>query len=151
MDWAVIFQIGTRAVAYRKEIARVQELTAPLLKMAQPVVVEFKRIQPELVPLVWTLIEAFFPELRGREEAAAKVGGVQPGVEFSVTWIQTSLNKLIDARKFRHSKIDVDGNYGKETSEAVEAYQRQKGFAAGEVDGWFGIQTLTSVVNDLES
>jgi peptidoglycan hydrolase-like protein with peptidoglycan-binding domain len=60
----------------------------------------------------------------------------------SVAWLQDSLNTLIAA------DLEVDGEYGPATIEAVKEYQRS--VDGLEVDGMSGPLTMAAIVEDLE-
>jgi peptidoglycan hydrolase-like protein with peptidoglycan-binding domain len=60
--------------------------------------------------------------------------------EGSVAWLQESLNILNDAG------LEVDGDYGAATIQAVKDYQAAEGL---EVDGWAGVLTQAAIVEDL--
>jgi peptidoglycan hydrolase-like protein with peptidoglycan-binding domain len=96
----------------------------------------------ELVGLVKDAMSVFerakslFPELGtalGAKSASA--------ADYSVKWLQGSLNKLMNAG------LTVDGDYGEATREAVKKYQEAHGL---EADGWAGVQTQASIVDALK-
>lgn len=58
----------------------------------------------------------------------------------SVEWLQDSLNSLSDAN------LEVDGDYGEKTQQAVAEYQMAQGLA---VDGWAGPETINSIIEQL--
>lgn len=64
---------------------------------------------------------------------------VQAQPEYSIRWLQESLNKL-------GANIDVDGDYGDATKWAVKKFQQDNGL---EVDGWAGVETQAAIVNAL--
>jgi peptidoglycan hydrolase-like protein with peptidoglycan-binding domain len=59
----------------------------------------------------------------------------------SVEWLQDSLNTLDKAG------LEIDGDYGALTRDAVEDYQQAHGL---KVDGWAGAETLNSIISELE-
>jgi peptidoglycan hydrolase-like protein with peptidoglycan-binding domain len=87
---------------------------------------------------VWNKIKGLAPDVVDKLEAVA--GGETKGSEYSIEWLQQSLNKLIDA------KLTVDGNYGKATQDAVKKFQAANGLTA---DGWAGVQTQAKIVDAL--
>jgi peptidoglycan hydrolase-like protein with peptidoglycan-binding domain len=72
------------------------------------------------------------PDLKPAPESEYPVG--------SCEWLQESLNELIDAG------LDVDGEYGPLTKNAVADYQKQNGL---KLDGWAGPETINHIVSDL--
>jgi peptidoglycan hydrolase-like protein with peptidoglycan-binding domain len=64
-----------------------------------------------------------------------------PQAEYSVKWLQKSLNELLGA------ELDVDGDYGTKTRAAVAEFQKEQEL---KVDGWAGVQTCAAIVEQLE-
>jgi peptidoglycan hydrolase-like protein with peptidoglycan-binding domain len=62
--------------------------------------------------------------------------------DFSMRWLQESLNKLNNAG------LDVDGEYGENTRAAIMAFQRSNGL---EVDGWAGVETSAKIYEMLDA
>lgn len=60
--------------------------------------------------------------------------------QYSVEWLQESLNTLDNAG------LEVDGDYGPLTKEAVGKFQEQHGL---EPDGWCGVQTQAAIDAEL--
>jgi peptidoglycan hydrolase-like protein with peptidoglycan-binding domain len=60
----------------------------------------------------------------------------------SVEWLQESLNTLNDA------ELEIDGDYGPATKQAVADYQKLKDI---KIDGWCGPETLALIVEELEA
>ena len=100
----------------------------------------------QLVSLVKDAIDLFnraktlFPEL------ASIVQGTSPASiaaipEMNVTWLQESLNKLVDAN------LEVDGKFGPATQEAVAHFQMAHGLT---VDKWPGVLTQAAIVDALK-
>lgn len=58
----------------------------------------------------------------------------------SVEWLQESINTLTGAQ------LEVDGDYGEKTRDAVEDYQQAHSL---KVDGWCGPETTASIVEEL--
>lgn len=60
--------------------------------------------------------------------------------EYTVKWLQESLNILTDAN------LTVDGSYGEATRKAVTAFQQTNELTA---DGWAGVDTQAAIVKAL--
>jgi murein L,D-transpeptidase YcbB/YkuD len=60
---------------------------------------------------------------------------------FDVEWVQESLNTLNNAG------LDVDGEMGPKTTEAVKKYQTSRKL---EADGWLGVLTLSQLEADMK-
>ena len=84
---------------------------------------------------LWKRIQELFPELTKQQDVIAA-----PKTEMSVEWLQTSLNKLINAG------LTVDGHYGDGTRNAVKQFQQANGLTS---DGWAGILTQAAIVDAL--
>lgn len=54
--------------------------------------------------------------------------------KFEIMWLQQKLNRVIDKKLIKDSKLVVDGVYGEKTSTAYRNYARYKGWQ--EPDGW---------------
>jgi murein L,D-transpeptidase YcbB/YkuD len=88
-------------------------------------------------PEIRKLIDAIAPGMIGTPSGsspAAAGGGSADG--FSIEWLQESLNKLEAAG------LEVDGEYGPATMEAVRKFQAKHGLTA---DGWAGVQTSAAI------
>ena len=121
-----ILPLAFKVINEREKIKRALVLAAPVLDA-------YKKVAPDLNPLVAELIEEFFPHFlpdRRRGEL----------VSFDVRWLQESLNKL-------GYQLVVDGIYGSETKGVVAAFQHQNGLVA---DGWAGILTCATIVQKLQ-
>src|SRR5262245_26110563 len=70
-------------------------------------------------------------------QEAPRLGAAEEG---SMSWLQESLNKLMDA------KLVVDGAYGPLTNAAVNAFQKSRGLVA---DGWAGPETVALIIQEL--
>jgi peptidoglycan hydrolase-like protein with peptidoglycan-binding domain len=96
----------------------------------------------EILKLVQEAI-ALFNKAKELFPMLAQLGEQQPAAStptMSITWLQESLNKLIDA------KLTVDGKYGQATQDAVKKFQQANGLTP---DGWAGVQTQAAIVNAL--
>lgn len=69
--------------------------------------------------------------------------GIAPEAEADAKWVQTTINTLGYT-----PPLDVDGNYGRETSRAVEQFQCSYGL---EADGLAGPKTVTALRSALAS
>ena len=91
-------------------------------------------------------LSRIFNELRPEQ---SPVGALQPPPPVSssghpvgsMEWLQDSLNTL-----GAEPPLDVDGEYGPATNEAVCEYQKTNGL---EVDGWAGPETVSTIVEQL--
>lgn len=115
-----IIGIGLKIVANREEIAKVWD---------------------ELVPAIQT-VRRNYPKITDLIDEIAP-GITTPKAEpegFSVEWLQESLNTLTDAG------LEVDGDYGQLTKDAVTKYQQAHSL---EPDGWAGVATQASIYQEL--
>jgi murein L,D-transpeptidase YcbB/YkuD len=120
MNWV---SVAFKLFSNRDELLRLYEMLQPALK-------EIIKVAPRAVPLGKQLVGDIFPEFAMQEE-----------VVFDVKWLQNALNKLGE-------DLEVDGDYGKLTKEAVKRYQERRGL---EVDGWAGIKTTADIYGELKS
>jgi peptidoglycan hydrolase-like protein with peptidoglycan-binding domain len=60
---------------------------------------------------------------------------------YSATWLQESLNELLDAG------LEVDGDIGEMTRKAIRMFQEEEDL---EVDGWAGAGTCARILQRLE-
>jgi lysozyme family protein len=74
------------------------------------------------------------------QSAVAAAAGSPP--DFSMLWLQQSLNKLNNAG------LDVDGEYGENTRAAIMAFQSKNGLVA---DGWAGVETSAKIYSLLNA
>lgn len=120
------FAKGLVVLQHLSEINRINEL-------AEPLRVEFKRVSPELVPLVTNLLIALdvVEETKPQEYLKA----------FSSRWLQESLKTL------GFYSGDVDGDYGAHTRAAVIEYQKARGLKP---DGWAGALTIATLSLEME-
>ena len=126
-----IVQIGLRVIAYRKDIERLLGRSAKLLA-------EARVLFPEVVDLIDKIAPGALGDLTGPPTRAGTAPAEHP---YDVRWLQTSLNRLVDA------KLDVDGSYGELTKAAVTEYQRTRGL---DQDGWAGTLTLAMIEGELQ-
>jgi murein L,D-transpeptidase YcbB/YkuD len=82
----------------------------------------------DLLPLLGQVGKELFPDVEDRFAPAAAATAMFDPVR--VKWLQTALN-LIGA----DPRLDVDGEYGPLTKEAVKQFQESHGLVA---DGWGG-------------
>ena len=99
-------------------------------------------------------IVAVLPELQkifaALQPEQPPVGALQPPPPASTSeypvgsmeWLQESLNTL-----GADPQLDVDGEYGPATNDAVHEYQVAHGLKA---DGWAGSETVSSIIAELE-
>lgn len=120
------FGKGLVVLQHLGEINRINELSEPLR-------VEFKRVSPELVPLITNLLVALdvVEEAKPQEYLAT----------FNTRWLQESLKTLGFYRG------NVDGDYGEQTRSAVTAYQTARGLKP---DGWAGAITIATLAIEME-
>lgn len=117
-----IIGIGLRVVANRDKIAKAWDDLVPIIRGV-------RTQYPKIVDLI--------------DEIAPGATTPEPEHEpdgLSVEWLQESLNALADAG------LEVDGDYGELTREAVTKYQQAHSL---EVDGWAGVATQASIYQEL--
>lgn len=74
-------------------------------------------------------------------EVGSILKGSTSATAHDVKWLQTSLNKLVNAG------LTVDGKYGEATQNAVKTFQKANGLTE---DGWAGVQTQAAMVDALQ-
>ena len=122
-----ILAIALRIAAYRDQIMQVWAVLLPLIQVAM-------KTYPELADLIKKIVpEVNLPKAEARSAAVVE----NP---FTAEWLQLALNKLDNAA------LEIDGIYGERTKAAVAAYQQAHGLP---VDGWAGINTLSSILKEL--
>lgn len=105
------------------------EKLPPLIKAAQPVIKEVQEAWPHLGPLIQAVVAELSPDL------------LKPVDEhYDVKWVQDSLNKL-------GAHIEVDGDYGPQTKEAVKHFQKAHNLTP---DGWCGTETSAAIHDALK-
>lgn len=115
--------IGLRLISNRGEIERLIPKILEIensIKQAMNTVGEVHDLAAKIAP------ELIAPRPSRMEEP-----------KYDVKWLQTSLNRLINAG------LDVDGQYGALTKAAVENFQKQNGLT---VDGWAGALTEAKIL-----
>ena len=85
----------------------------------------------DLVPLLGQIGKQMFPTIKDRFAPAAAASTMFDPIR--VKWIQTALNAIGTG-----PPLDVDGEYGPITTEAVLKFQKDKGLVT---DGWAGDET----------
>jgi peptidoglycan hydrolase-like protein with peptidoglycan-binding domain len=86
---------------------------------------------------LFTKLKAIYPDIA---KSLPQLSGGSTN-QYTVQWLQTSLNKLVDA------KLTVDGKYGAATHDAVKKFQTMSGLT---VDGWAGVETTAAIINALK-
>ena len=161
-----IFEVGLKAYNHMNDMQRVAQLIRPTLdaynaapdllptiqkaiKLAKPIIDEYAKVEPELVPLVEMIFNDFFP--RPLEAATPAAPPPPPSVvRYDVKWLQQSLVKL---GVINH--LDADGDYGPNTKTTVQKYQQsvvdrgESNWHQSDVDGWAGMKTCAQIYNDL--
>lgn len=120
------FGKGLVVLQHLGEINRINEL-------AEPLRVEFKRVSPELIPLITNLLVALdvVQEAKPQEYLAT----------FNARWLQENLKTLGFYRG------NADGDYGARTRAAVIEYQKARGLKP---DGWAGAITIATLAIEME-
>jgi hypothetical protein len=114
-----IIGIGLRIVSHREEIAKVWDELVPVIQTVR-----------RNYPKITDLLDEIVPEVTKPEPE-----------KFSVEWLQESLNTL-----GADPELEVDGDYGELTKDAVTEYQQEHSL---EVDGWAGVETQASIYQEL--
>lgn len=194
-----IFQLGMTAWRERDHIERALKLGQPVLDAynahrdvvdkakklmeeadklkaeAMPILEAYQAVDDELIPLVASISQAFYPHEVKQSSKPIHV----PAEGFNVRWLQQSLIDLAKAGKFewvdeyvhpvtkkkvrvRQDKF-VDDDPGENTKVEVKAYQdalvdrgvpgwkRSNDPKDNDVDGWAGMKTCAAIYNDLAS
>ena len=110
-----IIGLGLKLVANREKIAAAWGEIAPMISRLRELYPQFKDLIDDVVP------EQPKPEPES----------------FSVEWLQESLNKL------GYGPIEVDGDYGSATKNAVIEFQEANPPLAQ--DGWAGVATQAEI------
>ena len=89
---------------------------------------------------------ALYNKLRGvipglGKAAPSTAGPSNSQTEFTIQWLQESLNTLVQAG------LKVDGSYGKGTQDAVKKFQQANGLTP---DGWAGVETQAAIASALK-
>lgn len=114
-----IIGIGLRIVANRDRIAAVWDELVPVIQTVR-----------RNYPKITDLLDEIVPEVTKPEPE-----------KLSVEWLQESLNTL-----GADPELEVDGEYGDATKEAVTEYQQAHSL---EPDGWAGVDTQASIYKEL--
>jgi peptidoglycan hydrolase-like protein with peptidoglycan-binding domain len=125
MNWV---SYAYKLLANREKYMDLYEQLKPIIREAQ-----------QRLPQVDKLLKELDPELA--EQPSQQSSLQKPDSEFSVEWMQESLNKLSNA------DLVVDGDYGEKTREAVRQYQGENDL---DPDGWAGIQTCVKIYQQLQ-
>jgi hypothetical protein len=133
LDFLKYAELAVKALGQRQNIETIAAKVVPIVAKAQPIVAEIMKEWPHLAPQaqeVWT-------KLFGG--SASPVDPTAP-TSFSLKWLQDGLNKV------GMGPIPIDGVTGPQTHDAIKKYQEAHGLVA---DGWAGIQTTTTLYNEL--
>jgi murein L,D-transpeptidase YcbB/YkuD len=101
------------------------------IRIGTPIVKAVEENAGDLLPLLGQIGKQKFPGIDDRFAAAAAASTMSDPVR--VKWLQTALNAL-----GANPPLDVDGEYGPKTIEAVTQFQKTHGLV---VDGWVGDAT----------
>jgi murein L,D-transpeptidase YcbB/YkuD len=121
-----------RLMQNRSEIEKIMASVSDVLREAKPVL---DKVAPDLLA---SMSHSLAPE---GTKAPAPPAAAAPTPEFNMTWLQTSLNKL------EHAGLDIDGEYGPATKDAIAKFQSKNGLVA---DGWAGVQTSALIYSKLQ-
>lgn len=117
-----------RAIAVAPQIQQALRIGTPIVKAVE-------ENAGDLLPLLSQIGKQMFPDIDDRFASAAAASTMFDPMR--VKWAQTILN-LLGA----DPPLDVDGEYGPKTKEAVTQFQKATGLAA---DGWVGDVTSTAL------
>jgi murein L,D-transpeptidase YcbB/YkuD len=98
------------------------------VRIGTPIVKAVEENARDLLPLLGQIGKQMFPDIDERLAAAAAASTMFDPIR--VKWLQTALN-VIGA----NPPLDVDGEYGPKTKDAVLDFQKAHGLVA---DGWAG-------------
>jgi hypothetical protein len=133
LDFLKYAEMAVKALGQRQNIDAILAKVAPLVTKAQPVVAEIMKEWPHLQPQVQEVWDKLFG-------GTAKPADPTVPTYFSLKWLQDGLNKV------GMGPIPIDGIMGPQTHDAVKKYQQARGLVA---DGWAGIQTTTTLYNEV--
>ena len=119
-----VIRIGLKLVARREEIAETWRDLVPAIDTAR-----------RNYPKIKSLIDEIMPPGELEE-------GKQEPEAMTVEWLQELLNTL-----GADPELEVDGDYGEATKAAVAQFQTDHPPLV--VDGWAGVQTQASIVEEL--
>lgn len=119
-----IIGIGLRVVANRNKIAAAWDDLVPIIKGVRTQYPKIVELLDEIAPGITT------PDPERPDQAG-----------FSVEWLQESLNTL-----GADPELEVDGDYGELTRDAVLEYQQAHSLVP---DGWAGVDTQASIYQEL--
>jgi murein L,D-transpeptidase YcbB/YkuD len=122
-----------RLMQNRGEIEKIMASIFDVLREAKPVL---DKVAPDLLA---SMSHSLAPE--GTKVTPPPPAVVAPTPEFNMTWLQTSLNKL------DNSGLEIDGEYGPATKDAIANFQSKNGLVA---DGWAGVQTSALIYSKLQ-
>jgi hypothetical protein len=101
------------------------------IRIGTPIVKAVEENAGDLLPLLGQIGKQKFPGIDDKFAPAAAASTMFDPVR--VKWLQTALNAL-----GANPPLDVDGEYGQKTTEAVTQFQKTHGLV---VDGWVGDAT----------
>jgi hypothetical protein len=133
LDFLKYAELAVKALGQRQNIEAIIAKAMPILTKAQPIVADVMKEWPQLAPQVQEVWTKLFGALAQPANSGAPM-------DFSLKWLQDGLNKV------GMGPIPVDGVMGEKTHDAIKKYQQASGQVA---DGWAGIQTTTSLYNEL--
>ena len=114
-----VFQVIGVIFKHWGTLSRIVELGAPVLT-------EYRKVSEELNEHLNTVAVALGVARNASPEA----------LSLDTKWIQGALNRA-------GYKIDIDGDYGVKTHEAVKQFQAKHGLT---VDGWVGPETIAELL-----
>jgi murein L,D-transpeptidase YcbB/YkuD len=124
-----------RLMQNRAEIEKLVTTIGKALADAKPML---DKVAPDLLA---QMSHSLAPTVPGKPALPPPVVPGVPTPNFTMTWLQESLNKLDNAN------LDVDGQYGPATKEAISKFQQKNGLV---VDGWAGITTTSLIYEKLQ-
>lgn len=130
MNWSItsIIGIGLRLFSNRAEVER---LIRKSIELWNEWLALLRNVAPQVLDATAVDVSVL-KDARGVEH------------EYDVKWVQMALNHLLHPRV----TLDVDGDMGDATREAIELYQGEKGL---NVDGWLGPQTMAALDADVRA
>lgn len=107
-----------------------------------PLVQEFKKTQPNIIPVLEQIGSSLFPTLKDTIHTVAAAADTLFNPNGTI-WVQRSLNTLTSAG------LTEDGVYGTATKAAVLKFQTANQPGAGPMDGWAGPLTKKVILEQI--
>ena len=121
---------------------RIIQNKAEIERLVAIIMAAFKEAKPLLDKVAPDLLHQVSQGMATPAVPGAKPVLVLSAPNFSMQWLQESLNTLENAG------LEVDGEYGQATGDAIAAFQKKNGII---VDRWAGTETTSLIYKKLHS